>query len=405
MRGAAYPVVEDITGEGAKVAREHYNARGWVLHQNTDLWRVAAPMDGPTWGTFTTGGAWLVNELWEHFLFTRDTAYLRRIYPLMKGSVQFFMDFLVKQPNGKWWVTNPSSSPENFPARAGNGPYFDEVTGMTLPGTSICAGSSIDMQVLHDLFTNFSAASQALKMNGSEQADVLKKLEKLLPPQIGKDGMLQEWAEDWGQLEDKHRHISPLYGLYPGNMLSPEKTPELVDAFKTLLEERGDGTSGWSRAWKLCLWARLFDGERCNKIFKGYVKEQCFPQFFAKGGTVMQVDATFGAAAGIAEMLLQSNGEYMEILPALPAEWRDGDIKGLCARGGFDISIQWKNGAIKRVEVLSKAGLPCSIKMHNGQRFTVMTGSKQVALQQAGGVTIFNTVKGEHYILNFSEKG
>jgi len=395
-------LVEDITSEGAKVAKEHYNARGWVLHQNTDLWRVAAPMDGPTWGTFTTGGAWLVNGLWEHFLFTRDTAYLRRIYPLMQGSVQFFMDFLVKQPNSKWWVTNPSSSPENFPERAGNGPYFDEVTGMVLPGTSICAGSSIDMQILHGLFNNFSAASQVLNLSSSGQADVAARVKQLLPPKIGRDSMLQEWAEDWGQLEDKHRHISPLYGLYPGNMLSPEKTPELVDACKKLLEERGDGTSGWSRAWKLCLWARLFDGERCNKIFKGYVKEQCFPQFFAKGGSVMQVDATFGAAAGIAEMVMQSNEEYIEILPAVPAEWTEGDIKGLCARGGFEVSILWKKDSIRRVEVVSKAGLPCRIKIHNGRQFTVVAGDKQIALRQAGGYTIFNTVKGGHYALNFN---
>lgn len=394
-------LVEDITAEGAIIAKEHYNARGWVLHQNTDLWRVAAPMDGPTWGTFTTGGAWLVNGLWEHFLFTRDTAYLRRIYPLMQGCVQFFIDFLVKQPNSKWWVTNPSSSPENFPARPGNGPYFDEVTGMVLPGTSICAGSSIDMQILHDLFDNFLDAGQVLKLTGGERAAVAAKVKQLLPPQVGKDGMLQEWAEDWGQLEDKHRHISPLYGLYPGNMLSPGKTPELVDACKKLLEERGDGTSGWSRAWKLCLWARLFDGERCNSIFKGYVKDQCFPQFFAKGGSVMQVDATFGAAAGIAEMVLQSNEGYIDILPALPAEWKDGDIKGLCARGGFEVSMQWKNGLVKTVDIVSKAGLPCSIKMHEGRQFTVVAGGKQVALQQAGGVTSFNTVKGGHYWLNF----
>lgn len=396
-------LVEEITGEGTKVAREHYNARGWVLHQNTDLWRVAAPMDGPTWGTFTTGGAWLVNGLWEHYLFTRDTAYLREIYPIMQGSVHFFMDFLVKQPNSKWWVTNPSSSPENFPARPGNGPYFDEVTGMVLPGTSICAGSSIDMQIIHDLFNNYAMACGILGKNNTERNAVLTKAAQLLPPQIGKNGMLQEWAEDWGQLEDKHRHISPLYGLYPGNMLSPQKTPGLADACKKVLEERGDGTSGWSRAWKLCLWARLFDGDRCNKIFKGYVKEQCFPQFFAKGGSVMQVDATFGASAGIAEMVMQSNEQYIDILPALPAEWKDGDIKGLCARGGFEVNLQWKNNIIERVEVISKAGLPCSMKIHNGQQFTVAAGGRQVLLVKANGYATFNTIKGGHYVLNFNQ--
>lgn len=393
-------MMHEIMDEGGKVAKEHYNARGWVLHQNTDLWRVAAPMDGPTWGTFTTGGAWLTNMLWEHYKFTMDTAYLRSIYPVIKGSVQFFMDFLVMHPNGKWLVTNPSSSPENFPLRAGNGPYFDEVTGITLPGTTICAGSSIDMQILHDLFGYYADASAILRTDTAFATKVLQARAKLVPPQIGKSGMLQEWADDWGQLEDKHRHLSPLYGLYPGNMLSPVKTPELVDACKKILEERGDGTNGWSRAWKLCLWARLYDGERCNKIFKSYVKEQCYPQFLAKGGNVMQVDATFGSAAGIAEMVLQSNEDYIDLLPATPAEWASGNIKGLCARNGFEVSLNWNNGKVQRAEVLSTSGNICHIKMHNGQQFTVTSKGKAVAVQQdTEGSCIFNTVPGGVYIL------
>jgi alpha-L-fucosidase 2 len=212
--------------------------------------------------------------------------------------------------------------------------------------------------------------------------------------------MLQEWADDWGQLEDKHRHISPLYGLYPGNVISPAKTPELIDACKKLLDERGDESSGWSRAWKLGLWARLFDGERCNKIFKGYVKDQCFPQFFAKGGSVMQVDATFGSAAAIAEMVLQSNEDAIDILPALPAEWADGTIKGLCARGGFEINMQWKNGKVVTVEVLSKSGKTCRIKLHNGQKFTVTANGLPVASQLLNdGTVVFNTTRGTVYSL------
>jgi alpha-L-fucosidase 2 len=394
-------MMKEMMDEGGKVAKEHYNARGWVLHQNTDLWRVAAPMDGPTWGTFTVGGAWLTNELVEHYLFTMDTAYLRSIYPVIKGSVQFFTDFLVMHPNGKWLVTNPSTSPENFPLRPGNGEYYDEVTGITLPGTTICAGSSIDMQVLHDLFGYYATACRVLKTDTSFAAKVLQERDKLVPPQIGKSGMLQEWADDWGQLEDKHRHISPLYGLYPGNVISPAKTPQLIDACKKLLDERGDGSAGWSRAWKIGLWARLFDGERCNRIFKGYLRDQCFEQFFAKGGSVMQVDGTFGTAAGIAEMVLQSNEDAIDILPAIPAEWATGDIKGLCARGGFEISMQWKNGKVENVEVLSKSGNKCRIKLHNGQKFGVSYNNSPVKVENLpGGPVEFTTVKGRVYTLN-----
>jgi len=393
-------MMHEIMDEGSKVAKEHYNARGWVLHQNTDLWRVAAPMDGPTWGTFTVGGAWLTNALWEHYAFTADTAYLRSMYPVIKGAVQFFMDFLVMHPNGKWLITNPSTSPENFPQRPGNGEYYDEVTGITLPGTTICAGSSIDMQILDDLFGYYAKTCAILKTDTAFAAKVLQARAKLVPPQIGKSGMLQEWADDWGQLEDKHRHMSPLYGLYPGNVISPTKTPGLIDACKKLLEERGDESSGWSRAWKLCLWARLFDGDRCNKIFKGYVKDQCFPQFFAKGGSVMQVDATFGSAAGIGEMVLQSNEDAIDILPAIPAEWSDGEVTGLCARGGFEINIKWKGGRVEKAGVLSKAGNKCRIKLHNGQKFAVTFNGKSVTTTNAvDGSASFDTVKGGFYVL------
>lgn len=395
-------LVREVMDEGGKVAKEHYNARGWVLHQNTDLWRVAAPMDGPTWGTFTTGGAWLVNELVEHYKYTGDTAYLRSIYPIIKGSVQFFMDFLVKHPNGKWLVTNPSMSPENFPKRTGNGEYFDEVTGIELPGTTICAGSSIDMQILYELFGNYATATNTLKTDTGFATKVLQARSMLPPPQVGKDGLLQEWTDDWGQLEDKHRHISGLYGLYPGDVLSPKKTPQFIEACRKVLEERGDGTSGWSRAWKLCLWARLLDGERCNSIFKGYIKEQCFPQFFAKGGSVMQVDGTFGSAAGIAEMVLQSYEGTIDILPAIPAEWADGEIKGLCARGGFEISFSWKAGKVNRVEVLSKNGGVCIIKMHNQPLISApVSNGITVSTEKLpdGGVS-FKTTKGGIYLFN-----
>jgi len=392
--------VKEITDDGAKVAKEHYNCRGWVFHQNSDLWRVAAPMDGPTWGTFTTAGAWLTNMLYEHYLYNQDTAYLRSIYPVIKGSAQFFKDFLVMHPNGKWLVTNPSTSPENFPLREGNKPYFDEVTGSMIPGTTICAGSSIDMQILYDLFTFYNSAAKTLKVDAAFADSTIKTRDKLVPPQIGKDGLLQEWADDWGQLEDKHRHLSPLYGLYPGNELWVKANPALTDAYKKVLDERGNGMNGFSRAWKMCLWARLGAGDRCDTIFKGYLKEQCFAQLFAKGGSALQVDATFGVAAGISEMLLQSQKGFIEVLPALPTEWQDGEVKGLMARGGFQINMQWKNGRVAQMEILSKAGGKCRLKLSGDARGVVANNASAVGLQyNATGVAEFNTVKNGLYVV------
>jgi alpha-L-fucosidase 2 len=401
LPGCADPLikfVKEITGDGARVAKEHYNARGWVFHQNSDLWRVAAPMDGPTWGTFTTAGAWLTNMLYEHYLYTMDTGYLREIYPVIKGSVQFFMDFLVKHPNGKWLVTNPSTSPENFPARPGNQPYFDEVTGSILPGTTICAGSSIDMQILYDLFTFYSSAAAKLHLDAAFAAKAVQVRDMLAPPQIGKNGMLQEWADDWGQLEDKHRHLSPLYGLYPGNELWIKGTPALVESYKKLLEERGDAGPGFSRAWKMCLWARLNGGNRSLALFKGYLKDQCYPQLFAKGGQALQVDATFGVAAGINEMLLQSHKGFIEVLPALPGEWVQGNIKGLTARGGFEVSLQWAGGIVTGMQVISRAGGICSISIPHVKG--VLVDGKPADIQENGvSVISFKTVKGSTYTI------
>ena len=269
-----FQMVGELTDQGSQVAREHYGARGWVFHQNTDIWRVAAPMDGPSWGTFTVGGAWLCTHIWEHYEYSQDKEFLRKNYPIIAGSVQFFMDFLVKHPNGKWLVTNPSTSPENFPDGGGNKPFFDEATGSRLSGTTICAGSSIDMEILHDLFGYYLKASDILDKHSPLIEKVKRAREQLVPPQIGSDGSLQEWADDWRSLEKNHRHFSHLYGLYPGRVLWDKRTPTLIEAYKKVLNERGDGGKGFSMAWKMALWARLGDGNRANKIFKGYLDEQ-----------------------------------------------------------------------------------------------------------------------------------
>ena len=393
--------VREITDQGGQVAWEHYRCRGWVFHQNSDLWRVAAPMDGPTWGTFTTAGAWLTNMLYEHYLYNRDTGYLRSIYPVLKGSALFFKDFLVMHPNGQWLVTNPSTSPENFPLREGNKTYFDEVTGSMIPGTTICAGSSIDMQILYDLFTFYNNAASTLKVDAAFADSTIKTRDKLVPPQIGKDGLLQEWADDWGQLEDKHRHLSPLYGLYPGNELWVKETPALTEAYKKLLEERGDGMNGFSRAWKMCLWARLGAGDRCDTIFKGYLRQQCFPQLFAKGGSALQVDATFGVAAGIGEMLLQSQKGFIEVLPALPTKWQDGEIKGLRARGGFEVNLRWKKGRVTQLEIQSRVGGVCRLKLPDNPHISIASKGVEIGIQyDAAGIAEFNTVKNGVYMIN-----
>jgi len=388
-------MVKELTDQGAQVAREHYGAKGWVFHQNTDIWRVAAPMDGPTWGTFTVGGAWLVTHLYEHYLFTQDEDYLLEVYPVIKGSVEFFMDFLIAHPNGKWLVTNPSNSPENPPDGKGYKYFYDEVTGMYY-FTTIVAGATMDMQILKDLFAYYVAAAEILDIDRQLAKKVGITRERLVPSQVGKDGMLQEWTDDLGQLEDKHRHFSHLYGLYPGNVISARRTPELVEPVKKVLEQRGDGGTGFSRGWKMALWARLKDGDRANSIFKGYLKEQCYASLFAKCYTPLQVDGTFGVTAGITEMLIQSQEEMIDLLPALPTEWSEGEMNGVCARGGFELNFRWKNNELTQIEVLSKSGKPCRIKV--GKEARVFLNQKEVdSKPNSDGSIEFSTLKGSRY--------
>lgn len=390
--------IKELTDQGAKVAKEHYGAKGWVFHQNTDLWRVVAPMDGPTWGTFTVGGAWLCTHLWEHYQYTQDAIFLKEAYPLMEGSVQFFMDFLKLHPNGKWLVTNPSTSPENFPDGGGNKPYFDEVTAGFREGTTICAGSSIDMQILYDLFGYFVESSVILGKNTPFVEKVKLAREKLVPPQIGKDGSLQEWADDWKSLEKNHWHFSHMYGLYPGKVLFEKRTPELIEAYKKVLEERGDASTGFSRAWKMALWARLGDGNRSNNIYKGFIKDQSCSSLFALCGKAPQVDGTFGVTAAITEMLLQSHDDFIKLLPALPNDWSSGTFKGVCARGAFELDYVWEKKQITQLKIKSKAGGLCRLEALPNVKIT--QNGKIVPFQKLpNGIIEFKTVKGEVYVV------
>lgn len=389
-------MIKELTDQGSQVAKEHYGARGWVFHQNTDIWRMAAPMDGPTWGTFTVGGAWLCTHIWEHYQYTMDKDFLKETYPLIEGSVQFFMDFLIPHPNGKWLVTNPSTSPENFPDGGGNKPYFDEVTAGFREGTTICAGSSIDMQILYDLFGYFIEASKVLGKDDAFVQSVKLAREKLVPPQIGRDGSLQEWADDWKSLEKNHRHFSHMYGLYPGKILYEKRTPALIESYKKVLEERGDGSTGFSRAWKMALWARLNDGNRANKIYKGYLKDQSCTSMFALCFRSLQVDGNFGVTAAVTEMLMQSHDGFIKLLPALPDEWNEGSFKGVCARGAFELDFAWKNKTVTQLNFLSKAGEVCRLEYYPGMKIT--SNGKNIKYQKLpNGLVEFQTIKGSSY--------
>jgi alpha-L-fucosidase 2 len=349
-------------GPGVTVARKHYGAKGWVLHQNTDLFLACAPMDGPTWGTFTTAGAWLCTQLWDHYAFARDRAYLREIYPVLKGSVEFFLSTLVKHPTLKWLVTCPSTSPENIPKREGNGKYFDEITGLELPGTSICAGSTIDMEILRALFAEYAEAARILGIDSPLRAMALSVRGRLAPLQIDKTGLLQEWLEGWESLEPHHRHLSHLWGLYPGDHITPRETPLLAEAARKSLDARGDGASGWSQAWKMNLWARLLDGDRAFKLFGNLVTGSTLPNLFSGGGKVMQVDGLLGGASGIGETLLQSHNGEIALLPALPSAWAEGYVSGMRARGGFELAFEWMKGKLTSVTVYSLQGSTCRIR-------------------------------------------
>ena len=399
-----FDLIREVSDQGRDVAREHYGVRrGWVFHQNTDLWRVAAPMDGANWGTFTTGGAWLCTHIWEHFLYTGDREFLRESYPLLKGAAEFFLDFLVEDPVRKRLVTNPSTSPENPPGSPQNGRFFDEMNGASYAGSQICYGSTIDTQVLLDLFSAAAQASAVLGVDEPFRQEVLKTRDRLPPMQVGKDGSLQEWIEDWPQMEKNHRHYSHLYGIYPGRVISPLKTPELVEPVKRVLEQRGDGSTGWSRAWKMGIWARLFDGNRANSIFKGYLQETCTKSLFSKCGQALQVDGSFGVSAAVSEMLVQSHEGYLQLLPAVPDEWAaSGSFTGVAARGAFELDFSWTDGTVGLIKVVSKAGRDFRIK--TGRELRVKRDGKTVAvLIGPDGIRSFPTAKNGTYEIIFED--
>ncbi|MGB2908551.1 MAG: glycoside hydrolase family 95 protein [Candidatus Aminicenantaceae bacterium] len=393
-----FTMIRELTDQGSDVAREHYGVRGWVFHQNTDIWRVAAPMDGPDWGTFTAGGAWLCTHLWEHYLFTGDRDFLKDVYPILRGCAQFFLDFLVEHPRYGWLVTNPSTSPENFPGWPGNDPFLDETCDYMTPGTTICAGSTIDMQLLRDLFEYVAEAAGILEIDLEFARSVLQTRERLAPMRIGKSGVLQEWLEDWPQKEGSHRHISHLYGLYPGNQISARTTPDLAEGCRVVLVQRGLRGNGWASAWKMACWARLYDPDMALANLDYTIHHYTYQNLFSICSRALQIDGTFGLSAAVAELLLQSHEQQLHLLPALPESWASGEIRGLRARGGFEVDMLWEKGRLSRATLKSLLGNACRIRV-TGLVSVFCQGTEIPVRQPADGVVEFETEAGLEYEL------
>lgn len=350
-------MVEDLAITGARSARNSYGARGWVAHHNTDLWRATAPLDGPLWGMWPTGGAWLCTTLWEYYRFQPGPALLRRLAPLLKGASLFFLDTLIEDPKGRGLVTSPSTSPENEHH----------------PKVAICAGPAMDSQILRDLFDATLEAQSQVGDPDPAFAQALREARARLPAdRIGAQGQFQEWLEDWDAiaLDQQHRHVSHLYAVYPSGQVNVRDTPALAQAARVTLNTRGDESTGWATAWRLALWARLGDGERAYKILQGLLGPQrTYPNMF-DAHPPFQIDGNFGGAAGILEMIVQSWGGEVHLLPALPRAWPQGRLRGVRAHGGLELDIDWQDGRVDRLRLRGAARAAVALR-YRGQRVKI----------------------------------
>jgi alpha-L-fucosidase 2 len=379
-----FDALEDLSKTGAVVAREHYSARGWVVHHNFDLWRGAAPINASNHGIWQTGGAWLSTHLWEHYLFTGDAIFLRRMaYPLMRGAALFFVDSLVKDPKTGKLYTGPSNSPEQG---------------------GLVMGPTMDREIVRTLFGEVIAAAKILNVDGELRQQLTAMRSEIAPLAIGRYGQLQEWMEDKDDPKNEHRHVSHLWAVYPGSEIAPYGTPDLFKAARQSLIYRGDAATGWSMGWKINLWARFLDGDHAYKILQNLISpasdgRPSRPGLFVNlfdAHPPFQIDGNFGATAGITEMLLQSQdphgtptsltpvqaGEegFIHLLPALPSAFPNGKVTGLRARGDFDVSIQWANGKLVRALITARVAKPLTVRYLGNEKHYMMRAGQTITV-------------------------